>query len=58
MKKFINEILKPMAIFIVYYIIIASLSSLIEQIWHIEEIYSIMVLIIVTYPIYNYFIDK
>jgi hypothetical protein len=56
MKQFFNAILKPILIFTLYYIIICSTATAIEQIWHIDLLNSIMVLIILTCPIYYYFI--
>lgn len=58
MKRLINEILKPIAIFSLYFIIVALLSNMIVGYFdsNITVIYTIV--LILTYPIYYYFIQK
>jgi ABC-type nitrate/sulfonate/bicarbonate transport system permease component len=57
MKKFLNEILKPIAIFSLYITIVALLSNIIEVYYNSNISIISAIILILTYPIYLHLIN-
>jgi hypothetical protein len=57
MKRFINNILKPIVIFSVYLTLIVWTSQIISLWCNVDIMLSSLVMLMILYPIYLYFIN-